>query len=40
MKKYQIYSGPRPSSPKKTYAVSWGNKYFAVSPIVEKNSLD
>ena len=39
MRKYRIYSGTRPSSVNKTFAVNWGNKYFTVSPIVGKESL-
>lgn len=39
MRKYRIYSGTKPSSVNKTFAVNWGNKYFTVSPIVGKESL-
>lgn len=39
MRKYRIYSGAKPSSPDKTYAVSWGGKYFAVSPTVGKENV-
>lgn len=47
MKRYKIYSGTKPSSVNKTFAVNWGNKYFTVSsgysyisPIVVKEIYD
>lgn len=39
MRKYKIYSGTKPSSVNKTFAVNWGNKYFTVSPIVGKETI-
>ena len=39
MRKYQIYSGAKPSSVNKTFAVNWGSKYFTVSPIVGKEDI-
>ena len=39
MRKYQTYSGAKPSSVNKTFAVNWGNKYFTVSPITGKESI-
>ena len=39
MRKYRIYSGAKPSSVNKTFAVNWGNKYFTVSPIVGKEII-
>lgn len=33
MRKYRIYSGTKPTSADKTFAVNWGGKYFTVSPI-------
>lgn len=39
MRKYRIYSGTKPSSVNKTFAVNWGNKYFTVSPIVGKETI-
>lgn len=33
MRKYRIYSGAKPTSADKTFAVNWGGKYFTVSPI-------
>ena len=39
MKKYQIYSGPKPSAANKTMAVYSGGKYFTVSPVKGKENL-
>ena len=39
MRKYQIYSGAKPSSVNKTFAVNWGSKYFTVSPIAGKEGI-
>lgn len=39
MRKYKIYSGTKPSSVNKIFAVNWGNKYFTVSPIVGKEDI-
>lgn len=33
MRKYRIYSGAKPTSADKTFAVNWGGKYFTVSSI-------
>lgn len=39
MRKYRIYSGAKPSSVNKTFAVNWGNKYFTISPITGKENI-
>lgn len=39
MRKYQIYSGAKPSSANKTFAVYSGGKYFTVSPTVGKETI-
>lgn len=39
MRKYRIYSGTKPTSADKTFAVNWGGKYFTVSPITGKEAI-
>lgn len=39
MKKYQVYSGAKPSSADKTFAIYSGGKYFSFSPVKGKESL-